>query len=181
MPLPASIETLSLKVLSDEIKKKRNWRGRIRKEGCYGLVQEEETEKKKKTEERKERRKTQKREKEEDHGFECLMLTWRMAELKSALTSQGEPTGLGLKEKEEEKSTQGHFWKIQSRKVNWAWAQLITTPTRPINNCYSHPSPISRPKSQAQSVLGPEESKAQLKWASATSKDGSDYDPPSPV
>ena len=109
------------------------------------------------------------------------MLTWRMAELKSALTSQGEPTGLGLKEKEEEKSTQGHFWKIQSRKVNWAWAQLITTPTRPINNCYSHPSPISRPKSQAQSVLGPEESKAQLKWAPATSKDGSDHDPPSPV
>jgi hypothetical protein len=27
----------------------------------------------------------------------------------------------------------------------------------------------------------PEESKAQLKWAPATSKDGSDYDPPSPV
>jgi hypothetical protein len=35
--------------------------------------------------------------------------------------------------------------------------------------------------SQAQSDLGPEESKAQLKWAPATSKDGSDYDPPSPV
>jgi hypothetical protein len=56
--------------------------------------------------------------------------------------------------------------------VNWAsnpinlhtqaqWVQLLCTPSA---------SPIA----QAQSEMGPEESKAQLKWAPATSKDGSD-------
>jgi hypothetical protein len=55
------------------------------------------------------------------------------------------------------------------------------------------PIKLGFPLFQAQSYLGsqiapkpnpnwaPEESKAQLKWAPATSKDGSDYDPPSPV
>jgi hypothetical protein len=42
---------------------------------------------------------------------------------------------------------------------------------------HTHQGPIAK----AQSDLGPEESKAQLKWAPAASKDGSDYDPPSPV
>jgi hypothetical protein len=77
-------------------------------------------------------------------------------------------------------------------KVNWA---LTIDPIQPKPNLIwapkLHPGP--RPKLYSSINFGfslfigpirfelPEESKAQLKWAPATSKDGSDYDPPSPV
>ena len=84
--------------------------------------------------------------------------------------------------------------KRKKNKNAWAWAEKKERKENgfgPVDFDWPKlkPKPIfqivkytrSRPNSQAQSDLGPDESKAQLKWAPATSKDGSDYDPPSPV
>ena len=95
------------------------------------------------------------------------------------------------KQRKKKKSQQVKLPRVNSENHrNWAQAQLIWTP-KPTSKIDMNTIKAQVQAqslwaftihcSQAQSDLGPEESKAQLKWAPATSKDGSDYDPPSPV
>jgi hypothetical protein len=88
------------------------------------------------------------------------------------------------KKKEEEEKTRKREGKTGKARKKKKKIKRLTGPKPK-----SRPKPTSKyakdthqgPIAQAQSELGSHKSKAQLKWAPATSKDGSDYDPPSPV
>ena len=111
------------------------------------------------------------------HGYE---------EVKAKLTGQGpwvqksKIQGVRRNRKIKEKSLDlltGPLTKLGQAQLP---VKLLQTPSRPKpNQSGLHCSLFTIYKPNPN--WAPEESKAQLKWAPATSKDGSDYDPPSPV